>query len=331
MSNEIVICNDKPIMRNSSWGYWQGDIPMPLNNVESTDLYLTWHGSTLPVDLFRQILSFFKWSYDTYKSETQVRLYYHPSDKEWIAVAMPQFLHTNSLYVDENDKDERFLPMQEDLVRRGYGHMGSAHHHCGAGAFASATDVADEIKMEGFHYTIGSLQNDSADLHTRCVVRGIMYDGHREQFLPYNDSILSLKKLPPFPEEWKSMLSEAVVPSYKPLGKSVNYGSTWVRGKSNPYSYTPQPLWWEDFKEDVEIITPSKPKEESQYSWVSRKYGLNDDDSTKLNQIMDALQKAGVKWKEFHPDLYLALSDIVEDMQWEDYEQTTTNQQEYYL
>ena len=81
----------------------------------------------------------------------------------------------------------------------------------------------------------------------------------------------------------------------------------------------------------MEIVTQSKPKEESQYSWVSRKYGMNDDDSTKLNQIMDVLQKAGVKWKEFHPDLYLALSDIVEDMQWEDYEQTTTNQQEYYL
>ena len=88
----MIMVKGLPVERESSWGLWSGDIVSVLPEKEPKDLSLVWNGEIIPPTLFREILSFFKWTYDEHGCESQVRLYYNPETGEWRAVAMPQFI-----------------------------------------------------------------------------------------------------------------------------------------------------------------------------------------------------------------------------------------------
>lgn len=214
------------LLPETQWGKWFGDVVAVIPETKVEDLKLQWTGGTIPKELFREILGLFKWSYDKHGCEAQVRLYYNPATQDWKAVPMPQFIQAG-LVSNENDKHPDFNKLKLDMEAKGYGHIGSAHHHCNASAFQSGTDLKDEITTEGFHYTIGNLGSDKATFQCRCVVRKINYeDKGAVDFVPYVDDALMLKDLPEPSAQWKSRMTVKVVP------KPVPYKApTWTKTK----------------------------------------------------------------------------------------------------
>lgn len=215
MDGSILSVGGRAVIPDITWGQWFGDIAAVIPESESESLYLQWNGEIIPPKLFREILGFFKWSHDKYHCEAQLRLYYRVTDKQWKAVVMPQFIISGSSST-ENDADDDFDTIKSELSKDGFGHVGSAHHHCSMGAFQSTVDYKDEIVTEGFHYTIGDLDDLDASFHGRCVVRKICYEADIAGFVPYIDNgILSLKNLPEPPEEWKGRMTKKKKVEYK--------------------------------------------------------------------------------------------------------------------
>jgi len=221
MDGGLVLHDGVTMLPNTKWGSWFGDVGVVIPETKNEDLKLEWTGKEIPLELFRKILSFFKWSYDTLGCEAQVRLYYNPSSGEWDAVAMPQFI-TAGLQSDENDKHPDFDRLKLEMEKNGYGHMGSGHHHCAAGAHQSPRDYKDEIVTEGFHFTVGNMNRKEASFHSRCVVRKVCYNGSvSDAFLPsplYNSEALLLSNLPEPDDTWKDRM---IVQKPKPVVKRV--------------------------------------------------------------------------------------------------------------
>ena len=64
------------------------------HQVANTKTQFKWDGPKIPPEVWEQILAFFQWTYDTSKSESQVRLYINPKLKTWAAWAYPQEAQT---------------------------------------------------------------------------------------------------------------------------------------------------------------------------------------------------------------------------------------------
>lgn len=180
-----------------------------------------WEGGKIPFILWAQIVSFMKWSQRTFKAEAHCTLFYNPTTREWAAWAFPQ--KTMGMTVALDTTDERY---KEDR-RRFNGDWimaGSVHHHCLAKAFQSGTDSADEMDKEGVHVTIGETLDEVVDLHCRKVLGGTMVECKMSEFFGYPEwaqnvpdhlvnciedhDILGFVAEVPFPEEWKSRISE---------------------------------------------------------------------------------------------------------------------------
>lgn len=179
---------------------------------------MEWEGGQIKHALWQQILAFFIWSYKEFKSETQVRLFYHRDSRRWAAWAFPQRptgMTTNEI-ADHPDVSLQRAQFPDPWIL-----LGTVHHHCNIGAFQSGTDRSNEDAQEGLHMTVGYLEKDTLDLHGRVIVRNTQYDcGFDHWFeLPEVAAALPVKlhdillkffltQPPPadtaFPEQWKT-------------------------------------------------------------------------------------------------------------------------------
>jgi hypothetical protein len=135
---------------------------------------ITWKGGLISWDLYCKLVSFFKWSYDTTKGEAQARLVYHPTLRQWDVVVLPQEMShglSSRELTTHADRQEA-----QAIMEQGYITCGTAHHHCGCGAFQSGTDSTDEIRQDGLHITFGKLDADELDIHARLTIRGQQYN-----------------------------------------------------------------------------------------------------------------------------------------------------------
>lgn len=123
-------------------------------------------GPKIPLTLWREILTFFQWSYNTTKSEVQVRLFRHRKTGEWKAWALPQE-KGSGMTTKEIEHPNREADMKQFAE---YDNVGTVHHHCAMGAFQSGTDKSDEANQPGFHITVGHMDKQVYDLHTRIIV-----------------------------------------------------------------------------------------------------------------------------------------------------------------
>lgn len=155
---------------------------------------LSWKGGKISIEEWNKILSFFKWSYDTTKSETQVRLLYHPEQNNWKAWAFPQERGTGmtAKEVDGEEKDK-----QREMFE-GYIVNGTVHHHCSSTAFQSGTDKDNEQSQDGLHITIGKMDSAMYDIHGRVCRSDSMYDCVYKQWFEY-------------PEEWDGVIPERYI------------------------------------------------------------------------------------------------------------------------
>jgi hypothetical protein len=202
------------------------------HEVTKTQANLQWTGPKISPEVWNRILSFFRWTYDTTHSESQVRLYVNPDG--WSAWAFPQEARTGMMAKELDTEDAR---RQRELFA-GHQYFGTVHSHCAMGASQSPGDEANETGRDqnaehgdcGLHMTVGKLDQAVYDLHARLYISGHRFDpdmswfwdvGHvldgvPAQFLKDNakDQIARMQMcVPPpadypFPEQWKSNLIE---------------------------------------------------------------------------------------------------------------------------
>jgi hypothetical protein len=65
-----------------------------------------------------------------------------------------------------NDKFDIDILTEEDCIN-GWTEAGSVHHHCNMGASQSGTDEKDESQQIGIHITLGKINSEQYDIHSR--------------------------------------------------------------------------------------------------------------------------------------------------------------------
>jgi len=146
-------------------------------------------GPFIPKDEWRQMLSFFKWTHDTFKSESQVRLFCNTKTREWKVWAFPQKEGTgmSAIEIDDKDASEQRAQFKDS---EGWIYFGTVHHHCGATAFQSGTDAANEQSQDGLHITIGKIDEKQHDMHCRFYLNGACFEPDMSQFWELDDAIV---------------------------------------------------------------------------------------------------------------------------------------------
>jgi hypothetical protein len=223
------------------------------HEVSKTTANYEWTGPKISREVWNEILSFFKWTYDETKSESQVRLFVNHVTKEWKAWAFPQSLSTG-MTTREIDNDETKEQRKQFSDADGWFYYGTVHHHCSSAAFQSGTDSANEEDQDGIHITVGKINSEQYDIDARVYQSGYklvdfnlldfwdtgdVYEGisaHVKGMLPkdYVSRMALLQMGTPapkdyaFPEVWKTNL---IVPPRAVSVPVTNYGgSEWNQG-----------------------------------------------------------------------------------------------------
>lgn len=149
------------------------DIKYKIEEAKGTIGYV---GPKIPPELWYQITSFFKWTYDTYKSESQVRLFVSPTLGTWKAHAFPQQAKMGTSTVELDNEDAKLQRAALNLNPPDWHLFGTVHHHCSLNAFASGTDEENERNQDGLHITVGHMSSAKYDLHARLIRRGLRVD-----------------------------------------------------------------------------------------------------------------------------------------------------------
>ena len=137
-----------------------------LSAVEHEELVPVFKGKPIPRQMWKKILSFMKQSYDHFKSETLVFLFYDESkDQPWSWWIPPQ--ETMGMTVKSSPDDPEYAKQRADYPDTMFG---TVHHHCSTSAFQSGTDEADEVNREGIHFTVGKLHTAAFDIHCRITI-----------------------------------------------------------------------------------------------------------------------------------------------------------------
>jgi hypothetical protein len=222
-----------------------------------------WKGKKIPMGLWRQILSFFEWSYETTRSETMVHLFYH-EDKGWVALVLPQAGHTGmtvELLPNHEKVAETYARLGEGwgvVTSGGYVTgilMGTVHHHCSASAFQSGTDKNDEITTEGLHITIGHVGSQKYSIDGRVSFNKTFTEANFADWFQLSPTIADLLPLEmhsaalagtltkkpaqiTFPEWWKENVIKVERPATIGFhGQHKQYGENGYYGGDTRHQY----------------------------------------------------------------------------------------------
>lgn len=133
-------------------------------------------GPKIPPEVWKEILSFFKWCYTTYHSECQVRLFVSLTQNTWRAYAFPQEAKTGMTAREIDNDEAKAQRAGLNMNPPDWIYFGTVHHHCGAGAFQSGTDEDNEKGQDGLHITIGKVDEKKHDIHARFYRRGMKFN-----------------------------------------------------------------------------------------------------------------------------------------------------------
>lgn len=180
-------------------------------------------GPKIPREVWEEVLSFFRWTWDTTKSESQARFYVNPILNTWAGWAYPQEAQTG-MSAKELENDEAKKQREQFKPSEGWYYLGTVHHHNTASAFQSSVDEANEKSQDGLHITIGCIDKDRHDLHARFYLNGSHFEPDMSLFWDIGDEtraavpealwdtvarfqMCKSSKLD-FPAEWKANLVE---------------------------------------------------------------------------------------------------------------------------
>ena len=136
------------------------------HKVAKTTGIIHYTGPKIPHDVWEETLAFFKWVFDTYKSEAQVRMYVNQQRNTWASWAFPQEARYG-LSTKEVEGEEFNIQREMFPRRDGWLYFATAHHHCDISAFQSTTDEDNEKNQDGIHLTVGHMDRSHYDLHAR--------------------------------------------------------------------------------------------------------------------------------------------------------------------
>ena len=208
--------------------------------VKSARGRLQYAGPKFDPVMWHQVMSFFAWTYQETRSESQVRLYVNQKLGRWGAWAFPQAARTGltaqELPVAETPEKAlgRFASWGSEPTDD-WLYFGTAHHHCGAGAFQSSTDERNEQNQDGLHLTVGKMDEDRHELHGRFYLDGHCFEADLSQFWEFDPSLAAM--IPPemhpelarfqmgakitvdFPEVWRAnVMAAPAEPPPSPAG-----------------------------------------------------------------------------------------------------------------
>jgi len=190
---------------------------------------LEYAGPQFAPEMWHQVMSFFRWTHKEMRSESQVRLYVNHALGRWGAWAFPQEARTGmsarELPSPETPEQarERFASWNSE-PSDDWLYFGTAHHHCSAGAFQSATDEQNEWNQDGLHLTVGRMDAERHDVHARLYLDGNAYEPDLSRFWPVDPALSAMvpaevlhevarfqmgeKVTVDFPDAWRANLVE---------------------------------------------------------------------------------------------------------------------------
>lgn len=209
-----------------------------------------WTGGKIPFKLWSQIVSFMRWSYQEFKSEALVNLFYNLETRQWDAWPFPQ--EPRGMTVEFLTKHPMYAAGRAQFGN-GWIQAGTVHHHCAAGAFQSSTDRTDEEKKDGIHITVGKVDTAQVELHFRQVFDGVMgectgpdwieadeFVTHCPEHLQASIYFLAIRNIPlgEFPAKWKESIIKPVFPTGRPEAAplSPNQGTLITGIRSGPHT-----------------------------------------------------------------------------------------------
>lgn len=210
------------------------------HNTSSSNAEFTWFGEPLN-DVWPQVLAFLKWTYDTYHSESQMRLFVNKNTGQWAAWAFPQKARTGMTAHELDDKDEEYKLTIEQRAQfsdaDGWYYFGTVHHHCSAGAFQSGPDTANERDQDGVHITVGNMDKNQYSIHFRFYLGGFNIKIPILAFWDTNDEMDTV------PDKFRSLLpanTEELLARHQmgvPAPKDTEFPEVW---KQNIIDVTPK-------------------------------------------------------------------------------------------
>lgn len=160
-----------------------------------------WTGDKIPGHIIGQATAFFRRIYEKHHTEAEVLIVRHTETGEY-RLFIP-YQRTSGAGVKSV-----FEPTHVDP---NYMIVGTLHSHCMMNAFHSGTDTGDAADMDGVHFTIGKVLNDTPEIvamvsmnkqnfhyHDPSVIAEVEFDGH------------------PAPEWWDNYVYPTGSPSEKP-------------------------------------------------------------------------------------------------------------------
>lgn len=138
--------------------------------VKTTACY-EWTGPKISREAWNEMLAFFRWTFNTSKSESQVRLFANHLTKEWAIWAFPQTEGTG-MTTKEIENDDSKLQRAQFPDSAGWFYYGTVHHHCMASAFQSSVDEHNEKSQDGLHITVGKINSEQFDIDARVYQSG---------------------------------------------------------------------------------------------------------------------------------------------------------------
>lgn len=270
---------------------------MLTHDVVETEHEFKWHGPKLN-DIWPEVLAFFKWTNDTMRSESQVRLFVNTQTQQWKAHAFPQKARTgmNAKEITEGEEGYEKTKEQRQMFSDtdGWYYWGTVHHHCSTSAFQSGTDQENERNQDGLHITVGFMDKEQHDIHARMYISGqkirepnllslFFWDvgdayagvpAHIRPLLPVNCNELiaraQMGATPPagteFPEIWRTNVMDItpkVVAQYvAPAVVQQNFGGNHYGVSRRPFCDRSKPNFVFDLRKGAEalaLLVESKP------------------------------------------------------------------------
>ena len=134
----------------------------------------------VPRELFERVVGFFDAVRLRHNSEASVLLY-HDRTQGRVRVVVPEQTATVVRYSDGYQYPIGLHYFPPTTLPPDWVQFGDIHSHVDMAAYASGTDVDDELHSAGLHLVVGRLSREPADFHVEAVVDGERFSLDLEQ------------------------------------------------------------------------------------------------------------------------------------------------------
>jgi len=212
-TNDSIKTVDGIVVMHQDLGLYSGLIATMTTPVKNPQL--GWSGTKISLRQWKIIISFLRWTYQKFNSESQMRLYYNDRTHKWKPIVLPQEVDTGMTSTEIEGHDARGAILDTVPHDKGWRPAGTIHHHCNISAFQSGTDYADEIAQNGLHLTLGFVGSKCLKLHGRASFRKIMYTIDIPQWLDVKEADIGKPYEVKFPQVWKDCCIPKPEPQWK--------------------------------------------------------------------------------------------------------------------